>query len=354
MLYETLGADDPLRHARLSQTLAGLLAVSIALTTLLRPLVVELDPIFTKLGWFNAGLNLLVYLLIASRRIDAYAAGLLSVSCLVCLLPLLWISGGVNSQYAPLVPLYPVSAAFFAGRNISLALAAFLSALIVYGFVVGLPIVDLTGDDVASAKADSRAVWLLITTVIGTYFAYQFDRSLRALRGRLWEQANVDTLTGIANRRALDRHFDDEISRSERTLQALSVLIIDVDFFKRVNDQRGHAAGDQCLVDIAKKLGATSRRGQDFVGRFGGEEFVALLGNTSQEQAAHVGDDIREEVAALAIPYGTDLSDCVTVTIGCASSVPGRGDTAESLLQRADRALYAGKESGRNRVVSAQ
>ncbi|MFN8108622.1 MAG: sensor domain-containing diguanylate cyclase [Thermoleophilia bacterium] len=160
---------------------------------------------------------------------------------------------------------------------------------------------------------------------------------------QLLHEARTDALTGTANRRHLQERLSEECARSERTLTPLSVLALDADHFKRVNDTHGHDAGDRVLVDLARRFTDTVRK-YDLVARVGGEEFIVVLLGATDDESTMLAERIRHAVEAT--PCG-DLP--VTISVGCTTWAPG--DTADSLIKRADIALYDAKRAGRNRVV---
>lgn len=166
---------------------------------------------------------------------------------------------------------------------------------------------------------------------------------------RALDEAATDPLTGLANRRALELRLRQEFRRAQRSGQPLSVLILDVDHFKYVNDRYGHAAGDAVLVRLAEIVKG-QLRGFDLVARYGGEEFVVLLPGIGGTSARTVAERIRHAVAgtALVLPDGRELG--VTISIGLAC-YPDCASGTEEMLQRADQALYAAKAAGRNCVV---
>lgn len=163
------------------------------------------------------------------------------------------------------------------------------------------------------------------------------------------QSALRDPLTDTGNRVAMDQTLQREIDMSRRHLQPLSLLMLDIDHFKRVNDSHGHSAGDQVLKTVAASIKGQLRN-VDMVFRFGGEEFLILLSNTTREAAAMVGERLR--YAAQAQEYRADghLIE-LTVSLGCSTLLPG--ESAESLLRRADSALYVAKREGRNRLAMA-
>jgi diguanylate cyclase (GGDEF)-like protein len=194
---------------------------------------------------------------------------------------------------------------------------------------------------------------------------------LRALNAALRVLSDCDSLTGIANRRALDDRLDQEWRRAARHGQPLGLLMIDIDHFKRYNDHYGHLQGDACLRRVAQALADTVTRAGDLAARYGGEEFAVLLPGSCLTAAAALGARVCAAVRALDLPHaGSDAARQVTVSIGVASGVPRPvptlpGPQATSppaadgaagleciaaLLTRADRALYAAKAAGRDRV----
>ncbi|MET1070208.1 MAG: GGDEF domain-containing protein [Pseudomonas prosekii] len=163
------------------------------------------------------------------------------------------------------------------------------------------------------------------------------------------QSALRDPLTGTGNRVAMDQTLQREIEMARRHMQPLSLLMLDIDHFKRVNDSHGHSAGDEVLKAVAASI-KSQLRNVDMVFRFGGEEFLILLSNTPREAAAMVGERLR--FAAQAQEYLADgqMID-LTVSLGCSTLLPG--ESAESLLRRADSALYVAKREGRNRLAMA-
>ena len=168
----------------------------------------------------------------------------------------------------------------------------------------------------------------------------------RELELELAHQAAHDQLTGLYNRRRAEMLLDQEIHRAERYHNSLSVLMFDLDHFKRVNDNHGHAQGDAVLARIAREILAQVRD-TDAVARWGGEEFMVLLPGTDAEGARKLAEKLRKAVAAIQLAQVGQ----VTISIGTACYLPGEGE--DSLLHRLDEALYAAKGAGRNRLVDA-
>ncbi|WP_374473174.1 diguanylate cyclase domain-containing protein [Arenimonas sp.] len=176
----------------------------------------------------------------------------------------------------------------------------------------------------------------------------------KELEERLRELSATDGLTHIANRRAFDDALVHEWERALRNGGPLSVVMADIDFFKRYNDQYGHVAGGVCLQQVAAALKAGIRQGGDFVGRYGGEEFVVVLPGADADAARAVAESLRQRVEALALPHeGNPATGVVTISLGVATCEPVRGREPTTLVEAADKQLYRAKQGGRNRVEAA-
>jgi diguanylate cyclase (GGDEF)-like protein len=165
----------------------------------------------------------------------------------------------------------------------------------------------------------------------------------------------TDSLTGVYNRRYVDRRLLEEISRARRQQYPISFMYIDIDHFKRVNDTVGHQGGDDVLREVANRI-KNELRLSDALARFGGEEFVVLLINADLESAAFVAERIRAGIAASMIDLSGGVKVSITASVGVASLAQTAADTAteaqaQELISHADEALYQAKESGRNRVI---
>jgi len=179
----------------------------------------------------------------------------------------------------------------------------------------------------------------------------EVSRDLERANNVLQRLAEVDGLTGLANRRLLDRHLGREIARCTRTLSPLSVIMADLDYFKAYNDDYGHIAGDNCLKKVADALRRSISRSNDLACRYGGEEFCIVLPDTDREGAAHVAELLRDTIEKLKIPHIKN-GGTVSLSLGTSTTLPDKNCSAEELLESADRALYEAKQTGRNRVVS--
>ena len=169
----------------------------------------------------------------------------------------------------------------------------------------------------------------------------------------LEELSTTDGLTGLSNRRRFDECMERRWRRAMRECSELSLLLIDIDYFKQFNDRYGHLPGDDCLIKVAAVLKRIMRRGGDVVARYGGEEFACVLPHTGEKGALRIAQRIVDEMARLNIPHEeSKVAKHVTVSIGVATEVPDGGQGHSRLVERADRSLYAAKRQGRNRVVA--
>lgn len=173
--------------------------------------------------------------------------------------------------------------------------------------------------------------------------------ALEQANTQLQEASNTDALTGLRNRRYFNESFELEFKRAFREKTPLSLLLLDIDHFKQINDTYGHPFGDLCLTQAAQLIRSQIRRPPDVAARYGGEEFVVLLPNTHEDGARHIATAICESLRKTIISDDTRKVH-ITVSIGVVSLKPGSEDSTESLLKRADVLLYRAKENGRNRV----
>jgi diguanylate cyclase (GGDEF)-like protein len=163
--------------------------------------------------------------------------------------------------------------------------------------------------------------------------------------------AGIDGLTGVANRRIFDNRLKEEWTRAARLGTPLSLLMLDIDFFKAFNDLHGHLGGDECLRAVARAISAQALRPGDLVARYGGEEFAVILPGVLSEGAVAVAEKMRAAVSSLEIhDPGSAVAGHVTISAGVASCTPRRDGTPTELIAAADAALYDAKHAGRNRV----
>ena len=227
-------------------------------------------------------------------------------------------------------------------------------------------------EDVSRSVGERAAVPLLLTAtpLLGLSFevaggVLQFkditerkrhEKALIEANRELNRLSSIDALTQIANRRAFDEAVAREWLRMRREKRPMSLIMCDVDFFKRYNDHYGHPAGDVCLKAVAGCIQRCARRPGDLVARFGGEEFVVILPDTPSSGAVHVAEAIRMAVESEALAHvGSSVAGVVTVSVGTATKLPAASTTVDPnrLVAEADEALYRAKSAGRNRVVAA-
>jgi diguanylate cyclase (GGDEF)-like protein/PAS domain S-box-containing protein len=210
---------------------------------------------------------------------------------------------------------------------------------------------NLSSVSYQSRKKDGSYLWVEVNVRLfrdqessaPTGFVY-------VLRDISERKAAEDGLTGVANRRLLDETLQQEWLRGIRDHTPLSVLLIDVDFFKRYNDLYGHLAGDACLQQIAKAIQQVLKRPQDLLARYGGEEFVVVLPNTPARGAELIAERSRSMVEQRAIVHDGSSHTVATVSVGCATMIPTVRSEISALMRLADSALYQAKSGGRNRL----
>ncbi len=244
-----------------------------------------------------------------------------------------------------------------------------------------IPIIVLSTKEDAIVKADAFAAGAndyliklpdrreLVARIVYHSNAYitmlQRDEAYRALREsqrkleqknfELLRMSNIDGLTGVANRRRFDELILEAWGHSRRTASPLAVAMIDIDYFKPYNDHYGHLAGDECLQRVARALQAQLPRMTDFLGRYGGEEFVAVLSATDQQGAIKVAERLCATINGLNIPHlHSEVSDHVTISIGLSVVVADSKLQPQGLVSAADKALYEAKHAGRNRVYCCE
>ncbi len=224
-----------------------------------------------------------------------------------------------------------------------------------------VPIIFVTGDRSPSAEAralELGAVDYIVKPINPLTIRARVRLHLRVHRrnSMLTDLVRRDPLTELPNRRRFDESLTEECRRCSRVGAPLSLLFVDVDYFKRFNDTFGHAAGDDCLRRVAQALSEALPRAGDLVARYGGEEFVALLPETSHDGAGTVAERFRASVEALNIPNpASAVEDHVTISVGAVTADPDYlAHAGRDLLKAADRVLYEAKAAGRNRVAQSR
>jgi two-component system chemotaxis family response regulator WspR len=178
------------------------------------------------------------------------------------------------------------------------------------------------------------------------------QRQLQDTNLQLEKLSNLDGLTGLSNRRYLDRHVEMEWNRAMRAQQSLAIFMIDVDNFKSYNDSHGHLAGDAILKSVAETIQRHCQRSTDCAARFGGEEFVVMLAEATVAESQRFGENLCRAIQDECLPHGASaVSPYLTVSIGGAVAVPDRDESSSLLIEAADQALYKAKRAGKNQVV---
>jgi diguanylate cyclase (GGDEF)-like protein len=177
---------------------------------------------------------------------------------------------------------------------------------------------------------------------------------LKSSRDHLKALSIIDGLTQVANRRKFDEAIEYEWRRSCRNQRPISLLLMDIDFFKTYNDHYGHLAGDECLKIIAREISTVVRRPADLFARYGGEEFVLLLPDIESRGAAFIAKKVQETVKSVNVSHAySPVAGYITLSIGVATRVPQEGQSHNDLIGEADKMLYMAKQNGRNQIQEA-
>ncbi len=242
-------------------------------------------------------------------------------------------------QVAILLPI--VAYLFTVGRDLEQLLAIFMCVLALVVWVFSKQMADALLNSFELTFENSQLSQAL----------EQSNLDLREANTELTLLSSIDALTEISNRRFFENQLTNEISRANREEKSLSVIMLDVDFFKDYNDLLGHLTGDECLKKVAACIKATVKRPSDLVARFGGEEFIVLLADTNKEGAVHMADNIRMAIEGMEIVHpNSRVSKYVTASFGVTDIPLGYSTTRHKLLTKVDEAMYLAKSDGRNRV----
>lgn len=263
-----------------------------------------------------------------------------------------WNTGAFFGPTVLMSPLLPILATLLIGSSAGWLVAAstaFLLSALYVAQANGLVNPNPQSDE---SLLTVRYLATLATVLVSSLVVWEFSRMKRQMLQFNQKQAVTDHLTGLYNRRYFEAALQQELARAGRNDSWLSLIIADVDHFKRYNDTNGHQAGDRCLAEVAQVLQRAVRRPSDVVSRFGGEEFVLLLPDTDRNGARRVAESVREFLGQRALPCAPASRDMVTMTLGVASVRGIQLASGDRLLGEADQALYRGKASGRDRVVS--
>ena len=285
------------------------------------------------------------------------------------------IAWGVGGMFIPTAEPLAVALVVTAIQSLVMGgvvtLAAYVPAFLAFALPACLPMIvvlALSGQTTGLLMAVYSSLFLLLMLGI----ALSFNRSLRRTwqltfekedlitalteaHDRLAVLADTDGLTGLANRRRFDEMLARDVARLRRTGATLSLILLDVDHFKKFNDHYGHVAGDDCLRQLAGILPGLLHRATDLVARYGGEELAVLLPDTDHAGAVALAETIRATVAAQAIPHAASGTAAhVTVSLGVATVRGDRDHAPRDVIHLADEQLYRAKSDGRNRVVAVE
>ncbi len=223
--------------------------------------------------------------------------------------------------------------------------------------------------DYRALTRDGRYVWIrdVVHVVrkadgsVDSLVGFMFDISERkrteqqliSLQKELEELSFRDGLTGVANRRRFDAIIEVEWSHAQREQRPLSLIMMDIDYFKQYNDRYGHLEGDTCLKHVARMLASVGTRSRDLLARFGGEEFVLVLPETDEAAAGKLAERCRDLILAERIPHESSaIGPLLTISLGVGSVVPAHGDKLLSYIDAVDKRLYEAKQRGRNCIVT--
>ncbi|QCT99077.1 sensor domain-containing diguanylate cyclase [Stutzerimonas degradans] len=224
--------------------------------------------------------------------------------------------------------------------------------------------------DYRALTRDGRYVWIRdvvhvlrnaageVEALVGFMFDIserkQTEQQLLQLQKQLEELSYQDGLTGVANRRMFDNRFQMEWSNAQRNSLPLSLILLDIDYFKQYNDHYGHVRGDDCLKSVGQALSGAAVRPRDLLARYGGEEFVLLLPETDAQAAAQVAERCRQLIRGQNIQHAhSQVAPLLTISLGVGTLIPGPFDQPQAFLERVDRLLYKAKHQGRNQAVLA-
>ncbi|MEW6991693.1 GGDEF domain-containing protein [Colwelliaceae bacterium 6441] len=331
---------------KLSQTASLTLAIVVLLGTILRPLFNEQNILFSVIGVVNFVIAFSCYWLIKRKVLIDSAAPLVIVITLCCLIPLLYISGGVDSQFAFLIPIIPVFSCLFANFRAVILTSIFLVLMVLVMFFNASWIIDIDQQLLNKDKHIAKTFWLIISILSSASFGYYYRLQSQKIRDLLHKYAYIDPLTELANRRFIEDTLTKEYSRNIRGEQSLAVMMVDIDHFKLFNDQYGHDVGDIVLKTVANEL-QRHIRSSDTIGRYGGEEFLIIVPNITKDDLLTLGKKLVSQIANAVIECG-NVPHKATISIGAIWQGKGSVFSEKELVKYADNTLYTAKSKGRN------
>lgn len=205
---------------------------------------------------------------------------------------------------------------------------------------------------IARIRSHARHYMLQLERNAAFFALREMQKQLQKSNAELERLSSLDGLTGIANRRAFDHALEKEWKNALRNQTVLSLILIDIDYFKPYNDTYGHLEGDECLLTVARTLNKLATRPTDLLARYGGEEFVLIAPMTNTEGARQLAENMQKGIEDLAIEHSSsEANDRVTISQGIATLTPTNDLDSSDIIHFADQALYQAKESGRNRYI---
>lgn len=231
--------------------------------------------------------------------------------------------------------------------DIILAYAFFFMAIVVAARSV---LLEFSPELFSNTIVSSQIIWPAFSVISGVFALLSFTEEAQL---KLKEESHTDQLTTLANRRSIDVTLGKEWARARRHGRPLALVMLDIDFFKKYNDNYGHQAGDECLKAVARALQGGAQRAEDLVARYGGEEFLLILPDTDAVTAQRLAERVCATIAELEIPHEQSPLSLVTVSAGTAVLTKGLYKDADGLLRAADKALYQAKQNGRNQAQLA-
>ncbi|MFT6895889.1 MAG: diguanylate cyclase (GGDEF)-like protein [Paraglaciecola sp.] len=343
---------EKIRHAIILK--AAFLVFSFTLVaTIIRPMLIEQSAVFTYLGLVNSFAMGCVFLYLKQAKPKPWHAGLFSFFGLLVLLPIVLISGGVNSQFSYLFPIIPIFIALISNAKSTWITAIIIIVLIIAMYFSADLMPDFTYEDVPQSKSAARTLWLCLSVLLSTTFGIEFNRINSTLGNKLKEQAEIDPLTGIHNRRSVMNFLKATMEDVKLKNGSLSVMMIDLDHFKAINDSYGHLVGDSCLKAAAQSIQMSIRNDGDLAGRYGGKEFMVVIRDIDSQKALIIADQIRGAIEQTSVSLHDGTSINLTATIGICTLNAEDSPSIDHVVDLADKALYKGKKAGRNRVEIA-
>lgn len=323
------------------------------LATIIRPMMIEQSVVFTYIGLVNSFAMGCLFLYLKHAKPMAWHTALFTFVCLLVLLPIVVVSGGVNSQFSYLLAMIPIFVALISNAKYTwITATTIIISLVAMLFSADL-FPDFTNENVPQSKSTSRTLWLSISVLLGATFGIEFNRINNTLGNKLKEQAEIDLLTGLHNRRSVMNFLGTAMDEVKLKNSSLSVMMIDLDHFKAINDSYGHLAGDSCLKGVAQSIQTCIRNACDLAGRFGGEEFIVVIKDIDSPKAIDIANQIRAAIEQTSVSINDATHINLTATIGVCTLSAGELPSIEHFIDLADQALYQGKNTGRNRVVVA-